>query len=272
METKDRKMKIATLNINSINARLQNLNEWLAKNQPDVLLLQEIKTEFNNFPFFDLQVAGYDAKILGQKSYNGVAVLSRHKMTVLSENLPNFPDENARYLEVEFVKNGRSYVVASLYLPNGNPPYNNTADTTRFEYKLRWMDAFLAHAEELILSHKNVVLAGDFNVILTKNDVFNPELFAGNALYRPEVWQRLQQLMFMGYSDAYRLLYPKQAGYTFWDYTGASFANDLGMRIDYVFCSPAMADCLLSCRIDRDFRAKEKASDHTILTAEFRED
>ena len=261
-------MKIATLNINSINARLPNLSLWISANQPDVLLLQEIKTEFNNFPFFDLQVLGYDAKILGQKSYNGVAVLSKQKMTVTAENLPEFPDENSRYLEVEFTKNGEQYVVASLYLPNGNPPANNTADTTRFEYKLKWMDAFLAHAEKL-LQHKNVILAGDFNVILTKDDVFNSELFAGNALYRPEVWQRLRKLEFMGYSDAYRLLYPKQSGYTFWDYTVASFANDLGMRIDYVFCSPAMVDRLQDCRIDKNFRAEEKASDHTVLIAEF---
>lgn len=264
-------MKIATLNINSINARLPNLLQWLQQNQPDILLLQEIKTEFNNFPFFDLQVSGYDAKILGQKSYNGVAVLSKQKMTVTAENLPNFPDENARYLEIEFMKNGQNYIVASLYLPNGNPPYNNEKDTSRFEYKLKWMDAFLSHAEELLLQHKNVILAGDFNVISTKDDVFNPELFTGNALYRPEVWQRLHKLEFIGYSDAYRLLYPSQTGYTFWDYTNASFANDLGMRIDYIFCSPALADCLQSCRIDKDFRALEKASDHTVLLAEFEE-
>ena len=178
---------------------------------------------------------------------------------------------NSRYLEVEFIKNGEQYVVASLYLPNGNPPANNLADTSRFEYKLKWMDAFLKHAEKLLLQHKNVVLAGDFNVILSKDDVFNPEMFAGNALYRPEVWQRLRKLYFMGYGDAYRLLYPEQAGYTFWDYTGASFANDLGMRIDYAFCSPAMADRLTACRIDKAFRAEDKASDHTILTAEFEE-
>lgn len=264
-------MKIATLNINSINARLSNLSNWLTAEQPDVLLLQEIKCEFNNFPFFDLQVLGYDAKILGQKSYNGVAVLSKQKITLLNENLPNFPDENSRYLEVELLFKGESYVIASLYLPNGNPPYNAPDDTTRFTYKLKWFDAFLAHAEDLLLNHKNVILAGDFNVILTKNDVFNPELFKDNALYRPEVWDRLRQLSFMGYSDAFRALYPQQNGYTFWDYTNASFANDLGMRIDYIFCSPALADSLTECRIDKKFRAAEKSSDHTILIAEFKD-
>ena len=264
-------MKIATLNINSINARLSNLSRWLENNQPDVMLLQEIKTEFNNFPFFDLQVLGYDAKILGQKSYNGVAVLSKQKITVTAENLPEFPDENARYLETELTINGQKYVVASLYLPNGNPPANNLADVSRFEYKLKWMDAFLQHAEKLLLKYKNVILSGDFNVILTKDDVFDYETFKDNALCRPEVRQRMRKLEFMGYADAYRLLYPKQTGYTFWDYTGASFANDLGMRIDYVFCSPAMTDRLTACLIDKNFRAEEKASDHTILIAEFEE-
>ena len=123
----------------------------------------------------------------------------------------------------------------------------------------------------MLLKHKNVILAGDFNVILTKNDVFNPELFKDNALYRPEVWDRLRQLSFMGYSDAFRALYPQQNGYTFWDYTNASFANDLGMRIDYIFCSPALADNLTECRIDKKFRAAEKSSDHTILIAEFKD-
>ena len=136
-------VKISTLNINSVNARLGNLCDWLKNNQPDVLLLQEIKCEFNNFPFFDLQMAGYEAKILGQKSYNGVAVLSRHPLRIIEENLPNFQDDNARYLECNININQQQYTIASLYLPNGNPPQNNPADTSKFTYKLQWMDAFL---------------------------------------------------------------------------------------------------------------------------------
>lgn len=262
-------MKIATLNINSVNARMAILSEWLQKNTPDVLLLQEIKCEFNNFPFFDFQMLGYDAKILGQKGYNGVAVLSRGKMTVTAENLPEFPDENARYLEIQVILNGQKYIIASLYLPNGNPPYNAPDDDSRFTYKLRWMDAFLKHAGDLLLQNRNVILAGDFNVILTSDDVFNEEMFKNNALCRPEVREKLKQLYFSGYYDAYRLLYPKQTGYTFWDYTGASLQNDLGMRIDYIFCSPALADRLISCKVDKELRRREKASDHTILLAEF---
>lgn len=262
-------MKIATLNINSINARLPNLLKWLQQNNPDVMLLQEIKTEFDGFPLFDLQMAGYNCEILGQKSYNGVAVLSRHPMQISCKNLPCFSDENARYLEVMLTKNHQKYSVASLYLPNGNPPYNNPTDTSRFTYKLQWMDNFLHHAENMLLWHKNIVLAGDFNVMLTDNDVYNPDLFKGGALYCKEVINRLKQLTAMGYTDCFRTLYPSKTGYTFWDYTQNSFINDLGLRIDYVFCSPCMADKLQSCNIDRDFRSWEKSSDHTILITEF---
>ncbi len=264
-------MKIATLNINSVNARIVQLCNRLQENRPDILLLQEIKTEFNNFPFFDLQALGYDVKILGQKSYNGVAVLSRYPLKVREENLPNFADENARYLECETLIDKQKYIVASLYLPNGNPPYNNPADTSKFAYKLRWMDALQQHADKLLREHKNVILGGDFNVILTPHDVYNPELFAGDALYRPEVQSRLKLLLRSGYCDAYRALYPHTSGYTFWDYNAGSFQNDLGLRIDYILSSPALTDRLISCEIDRDFRAADKSSDHTFLTAEFKD-
>lgn len=264
-------MKISTLNINSVNARLNNLINWLGINTPEVLLLQEIKCEFNNFPFFELQTLGYQVKILGQKSYNGVAVLSKYPLEITAENLPEFPDENARYLECRLKIKGEAYTVSSLYLPNGNPPQNNYNDESKFVYKLGWMDAFLKHAEKLLLQEKNVLLGGDFNVILTPDDVFNPEQFAGDALYRPEVISRLKRLRNMGYCDTFRQLYPKQNGYTFWDYTGGSLQNDLGLRIDYIWSSPALTDRLLSCSIDKDFRKLEKSSDHTILTAEFKD-
>lgn len=264
-------MKIATLNINSINARINNLCVWLTQNNPDILLLQEIKTEFNNFPFFDLQMHGYEAKILGQKGYNGVAVLSRHPLNIISENLPNFADENARYLECKTIINQQTYTIASLYLPNGNPPYNNPTDKSKFEYKLKWMDSFIQHADDLLSLKKNIILGGDFNVILTASDVYNPELFKDDALYCPEVQRRLHQLLNSGWCDTFRTLYPNNSGYTFWDYNAGSFQNDLGLRIDYILSSPAMTDRLLDCRIDKEFRKLEKSSDHTFLIAEFKD-
>lgn len=264
-------MLIATYNVNSINARLENLTAWLQAAQPDVVLLQEIKTEFNGFPFWDLQMVGYDAKILGQKSYNGVAVLSRHKINVTAENLPGFADEQARYLEAEIDVEGRKWRVASIYAPNGNPPYNEPDDDSRYAYKLRWFDALIARAEELLQLQMPVVLGGDFNVILRDDDVYNPDDFRKNALFREEVKQKLMILQNLGFYDAFRTLHPVKNGYTFWDYAGGALQNDMGMRIDYLFASPNAVDRLVACMVDKAPRIGVKPSDHTALKASFRE-
>lgn len=263
-------MKISTYNVNSVNARLENLSAWLKTEKPDIVLLQEIKTEFNDFPFFELSALGYDAKILGQKSYNGVAILSRHKIKIIEEGLSGFSDENSRYLEADINVGGTDYRVASIYLPNGNPPYNNPDDDSKFEYKLNFMDALYRHAEELLLTRKKIVLGGDFNVIMSNKDVYDPDVFKNNALFRPEVQSRLKAIEYLGFYDAYRALYPENAAYTYWDYAGGAFQNDLGMRIDYLFLSPSAADCLLSVAVDKNPRRDIKPSDHTVLTAELR--
>ncbi len=260
-------MKIATYNVNSVNARIENLVEWLNKTQPDVVLLQEIKTEFNSFPFFDLQTIGYEAKILGQKSYNGVAILSKYKINVVSEGLPDFADENARYLEADIKINDVVYRVASIYLPNGNPPYNNPDDESKWLYKLKWMDAFYNHAKKLLELQKPVILGGDFNVIMSDFDVYDPEAFRKNALFRPEVIQRLRAVSYLGYYDAFRSLNQKDNGYTYWDYGGAALQSDNGMRIDYLWLNAFAFDRLENCSVDITPRKAQKPSDHTALTA-----
>ena len=260
-------MKIATYNVNSINARIDNLTEWLKKDNPDVVFLQEIKCEFNAFPFFELQTLGYEAKILGQKSYNGVAILSKTKLMVVAENLPDFTDEQARYLEAETTIDGKKYRLASVYLPNGNPPYNDPDDDSRYVYKLNWMAALYKRAQYLLSLRIPVVLGGDFNVILRDDDVYNPEEYKKNALFRPEVRQRLTALQYLGFYDAFRSLHPIKNGYTFWDYAGGALHNDMGMRIDYLFLSPDAADMLDSCEVDKAPRLGVKPSDHTVLKA-----
>lgn len=258
-------MKIATFNVNSINARIENLSSWLQTEKPDVVLLQEIKTEFNGFPFFDLQALGYEAKVLGQKSYNGVAILSKDKMKIMSEGLPGFEDENSRYLEAEIQVGKSKFRVASLYLPNGNPPYNDPSDNSKFDYKLRWMEAFYKHAQDLLRLREPVILGGDYNVILTDEDVYSPDEFRNNALFREEVKQRLAAVFYLGYYDAYRTLHPQSNGYTYWDYGGAALQNDWGMRIDYLLLSPQAADGLEKCYVDKTPRMGTKPSDHTPL-------
>ena len=271
-------MKVATFNINSINARIDIFSEWLRKEQPDIVLLQEIKCEFNAFPFFEIQTLGYDAKVLGQKSYNGVAILSKHKMKIEQENLPDFTDDSARYLEALVSINGKKIKVASLYLPNGNPPYNDSSDTSKFTYKLEWMDAFSRHLKALLHSEYPVILGGDFNIIMTDNDVYNPELFRGTALYRPEVIERLRAIEYSGWYDAFRLAQMRGGalsggavdnGYTYWDYAGGAFSADLGLRIDYLLLSPKAADRLDKCWVDKSLRRSSKPSDHTALIGEF---
>ncbi len=262
-------MKVATFNINSINARLNNLLDWLNKTSPDIVLLQELKCEFNSFPFFELNAVGYDVKIVGQKSYNGVAILSRHKIQVIHEKVPDFIDENARYIEAIVNYKGQNIRMASIYLPNGNAPYNNPDDDTKFEYKLKFMDALYKHAKHLLLSNEHVILGGDFNVILTPNDVYNPDMFINNALYKESVKQRLRAMIYLGFYDLYRMLHSNETGYTYWDYANRAFEQDLGLRIDYLLVSPSLADKAVNCNVDKTLRQGEKPSDHTPLTAEF---
>ena len=263
-------MKVATYNVNSINARLPNLLAFLAREKPDILMLQEIKCSFNDFPLFELNSAGYNVKFIGQKSYNGVAILSPHKILNVIEGLPKFDDENARYIEADVMVEGDEVRVASLYLPNGNPPYNNPDDESKFVYKLNWMNAFYARAAQLLESGKKVILGGDYNVILTDFDVYNPEMFRNNALFREEVKQRLKAIEYLGYYDAYRCLYPTEVGYTYWDYAGSALAMDQGMRIDYLLLSAKAVDVLDACYVDRQTRSGDKPSDHAPLVAVFK--
>ncbi len=262
-------MKIATYNVNSINARIENLCTWLKAESPDIVLLQEIKSDFNSFPFFEIQSCGYNASILGQKSYNGVAILSREKIKIICENLPSFADKQARYLEADIVIKNTPFRIASVYLPNGNPPYNNTSDHSKFEYKLQWMDAFISHLKELSSLPQPVIIGGDFNVIMTDKDVYDPKDYANNALFRIEVRQRLNQMSFLGFYDAFRIMHPDDIGYTFWDYAGKSLNADHGMRIDYFFTSAPAVDKLAKCYVDKAPRYTDKPSDHTPLIVEF---
>ena len=262
-------MKIATYNLNSVNARIENLLLWLGQANPDIVLLQEIKCEYNSFPFFEIRAAGYEARILGQKSYNGVAILSKTPIKVIREGLPDFKDENARYLEAEIKVDTQTWKVASIYLPNGNPPYNDSTDKSKYIYKLKWMDALLKYAKELQKSDLPVILGGDFNVILTPDDVYDTKPFLINALFLPEVRQKLKMLEYSGFYDSFRILHPKENGYTYWDYGGNALAADFGMRIDYLFTNAPAVDRLKSCTVDKSPRISVKPSDHTALTAEF---
>ncbi len=254
-------MKIATFNINSVNARLEILTNWLKSSDLDVVLLQEIKCEDANFPLFEVNACGYDAKIFGQKSYNGVAILSKHKLKNVLYGLPDFEDASSRYIQAELEVGGQSFVIASIYLPNGNPVF----DDNKYGYKLRFMQALYKHAKNLIKNYKNVILGGDFNVILSADDVYNEKPYIGNALYLPDVKARFFALEHLGLYDAYRAKHPHKEGYTFFDYMHQAFRQNNGMRIDYFLISPALVDKLDDVFVNKELRALEKPSDHTPL-------
>ncbi len=252
--------KIATWNVNSVKVRMPHLTEWLGTFQPDILMLQEIKCTSSEFPAMELKALGYHVNCVGQKTYNGVALLSKLPATDLVEALPGDDgDSQARYLEATV----GDLRVASIYLPNGNP-----VDTDKFTYKLAWLDRLGRHARSLLASERKVVLAGDFNVCPTDIDVYDPVAFSNDALCRAESRSRFRALINQGYTDAFRALFPRSHAYSFWDYQGGAWQRDLGLRIDHLLLSPQAADRLVAVGIDRKPRDKEKASDHTPVWCE----
>lgn len=248
-------MKIATYNVNSINARLPVVLRWLEETQPDVVCLQELKAPQEKFPEQAIRDAGYDAIWHGQKSWNGVAILSRVGESIeIRRALPGDPDDaHSRYIEAAV--NG--VVVACLYLPNGNP-----APGPKYDYKLEWMERLRLHAAELIKSDVPAVLVGDFNVIPTDLDVYKPERWLTDALFRPETRAAFEKLVAQGWTDAIRKVYPDETIYTFWDYFRNAYGRNAGLRIDHFLLSPELENKLSACGVDKHVRGWEKSSDH----------
>jgi exodeoxyribonuclease III len=250
-------MKIVTYNLNGIRARLPRLVEYLEEQKPDVLCLQEIKCADDAFPIEDVRAAGYDGHWHGQKGFNGVAILTpvdAGKPNLRRVGLPGDPDDtHSRYIEAEV----GGVVVASIYLPNGNP-----VPGEKFDYKLAWMDRLRAHARELLDEERPAVLAGDWNVIPTDEDVFSPKAMARDALMQPESRAAFRTIVHQGWTDAIRARHPDGPVWTFWDYTAGAWQRDAGFRIDHLLLSPQAADRLLDAGVDKDYRGREKASDH----------
>jgi exodeoxyribonuclease-3 len=248
-------MRVATFNVNGIGSRLPALLQWLDEKQPDVACLQELKAPQEKFPEAAIREAGYHPIWHGQKSWNGVAILARGtEPQEVGRGLPGDPeDEQSRYIEA--MVNG--VLVACLYLPNGNP-----APGPKFDYKLKWFDRLTARAAELIASGQKVILAGDFNVMPTELDVYKPERWVDDALFRPETRAAFQRLLEQGWTDSLRTMHPGEKIYTYWDYFRNAFGRDAGLRIDHLLLSPALAGALKAAEVDRDVRAREKPSDH----------
>ena len=248
-------VKVATFNINNINKRLDNLLAWLAKAEPDVVCLQELKAEQEAFPVNALRNLGYQAVWHGERSWNGVAILARGRAPVLTRaSLPgNSEDHQARYIEAAV----QGVLITSIYLPNGNPQPG-----PKFHYKLAWFERLIAHAAELMASGAPVILAGDYNVVPTPQDIYPTRSLDDNALIQPESRQAFARLLAQGWTDALRRLYPSGPLWTFWDYKRDRWPADKGMRLDHFLLSPVVAERLVDGGVDRCVRGEENASDH----------
>lgn len=253
-------MKIASWNVNSIKARLDHVKRWLEKNQPDLLMIQELKGV--EFPTEAFETIGYKSEAVTQKAYNGVAIFSPKPQKIILDHLPDDDrDEQARYLEIDY-KNIR---VINIYLPNGNPV---STDSKKYPYKLAWMDRLYDRLKQLRDDRVPFVIGGDFNVIPDDKDCHDPKAWEGDALFRPETHAKWRALLNLGLTDAFRVNNHEAQQYTFWDYQRGAWPQNKGIRIDHFLLSPPLTDRLQSCIIDKEPRGEEKASDHTPIILE----
>lgn len=256
-------LTIATWNVNSVRQRLDHLLDLLRDTTPDILCLQELKCLDEAFPRLEVEALGYNVATHGQKTFNGVAILSRLPLEDVRRGLPGDPaDEQARYIEAVVSRPGGVVRVASIYLPNGNP-----VTSEKFAYKLAWMARLKAHATELLALEEPLVLAGDYNVIPTPRDARFPEIWTGDALFQPQSRAAFRELEYLGLTDALRATTDADGLYTFWDYQAGAWQKNNGIRIDHILLSPQAVDRLKGVAILKDLRAREKPSDHVPVLA-----
>tara|TARA_B100000287_G_scaffold164919_1_gene155575 strand:- start:403 stop:1179 length:777 start_codon:yes stop_codon:yes gene_type:complete len=256
-------MIISSWNVNSVRARIENIKDYLKKYSPDILLMQEIKTEDQNFPYEEFKKLSYECHVFGQKSYNGVAIVSKLKLSNVKIDLIKDKLKQSRIIsgEVEFKK--KKIQLINIYVPNGNP-----VDTDKYKYKVTWLDSLIKQLENLSKKNQNIILAGDFNIIPEENDVYNPKSFEDDALFRLEIRKKYRTMLNMGYVDAFRHFYNDKEGYTFWDYMRGAWQKNNGMRIDHFLVSNSLTNLLKKININKNPRGKEKPSDHTPIEIE----
>ena len=256
-------MKISSWNVNSVRARIENIKDYLNKFSPNILLMQEIKTEKKNFPFNEFEDLGYHSYVFGQKSYNGVAIISKKKLENVSTDIIKDKLKQARTISAEFEFKKRKILVINIYTPNGNP-----VDTEKYDYKKKWLNDLTKVLKKLGQKNENIILSGDFNIIPTAEDVYNAKSFEDDALFRLEIRKKYREILNMGYVDSYRHKYPDTEGYTFWDYMRGAWQKNNGMRIDHFLLSNSLINILKNVNINKTPRGKEKPSDHTPIEIE----
>ncbi len=256
-------MIISSWNVNSIRARILNVQEYLEKFNPDILMVQEIKTQDETYPYDDLNKLKYHSYVFGQKSYNGVAILSKKKLDNIEKDIIKDKNKQSRIISADIKNKSKLIKFINIYTPNGNP-----VDTEKYEYKLYWLDSFIKKIKTLLKKNENIIIGGDFNIIPSAEDVHNPKGYENDALFRLEIRKKLRELLALGFHDAYRYIYPEKEGYTFWDYTSGAWQKNNGMRIDHFLISNSLINQIKDIKINKYPRGREKPSDHTPIELE----
>ncbi len=251
-------MKIISWNVNSVRARIDNITKYIKDDKPDILLLQEIKTQDENFPYENFENIGYNSYIFGQKSYNGVAIISKLPIKNISKDFIKDEKKQARVINGEIQLKKKKIEIINIYVPNGNP-----IDTEKYEYKKNWLKKFIAQVKKKILSGSNIIIAGDFNIIPEEIDVYDFKRYENDALGRLEIRKKFRELLNIGFVDVYRIKNKKKQEYTFWDYFAGSWQKNYGMRIDHFLLSNNLIENISSININKKPRSKLKPSDHT---------
>ena len=256
-------MIISSWNVNSVRARIENIKEYLKKFSPTVLMIQEIKTEDKNYPYEEIKSLKYESNVYGQKSYNGVAIVSKEKLTNIKNDIIKDKNKQSRIITAELKFKKKNIQLINIYTPNGNP-----VDTDKYSYKLYWLDSFIKELKSISKKNKNILIGGDFNIIPAAEDVHNPKVYEDDALFRLEVRKKLREIINLGFHDAYRYVNADKEGFTFWDYMSGAWQKNNGMRIDHFLVSNSLINIVKNVKINKHPRGKVKPSDHTPIEIE----
>ena len=256
-------MIISSWNVNSVRARIENIKEYLKKFSPDVLMIQEIKTEDKNYPYEEIKSLKYESCVYGQKSYNGVAIISKEKLTNIKNDIIKDKNKQSRIITAELKFKKKNIQLINIYTPNGNP-----VDTEKYSYKLYWLDSLIKELKSISKNNENILIGGDFNIIPAAEDVHNPKGYEDDALFRLEVRKKLREIFNLGFHDAYRYINADKEGYTFWDYMSGAWQKNNGMRIDHFLVSNSLINIVKNVKINKHPRGRVKPSDHTPIEIE----
>ena len=256
-------MLISSWNVNSVRARIINIKEYLKKFSPDIVMMQEIKTEKKNYPFDEFKSLKYESYVFGQKSYNGVAIISKKKIETIQNDIIKDKMKQSRIITADVNYKKKNIKLINIYTPNGNP-----VDTNKYTYKLYWLDALIKNLKLMLKKNENIIIAGDFNIIPSKEDVHTPKNYENDALFRLEIRKKLREIINLGFHDAFRYIHPDKEGYTFWDYMSGAWQKNNGMRIDHFLVTNSLTNLVKDVKVNKTPRSKQKPSDHTPIELE----